>query len=78
MAKVALDKAGRKEEGFSIWTLGMLSHTGKSQEELAFYLNIPQPCLWKRLHGQTPWKLREYYEVLEFFGEEGHESKGQF
>ena len=70
MAKVELDKAGKREQGFSVWVTGMLTTTGHSQEELAIFLNIPQPCLWKRLHGQTPWKLREYYEVQEFFGEE--------
>ena len=71
MAKVQLDKAQKKCDGFSIWVLGMLSARKKTQEELAYYLNIPQPSLWHRLHGHTEWRLREYYEVLEFFGEEG-------
>ena len=70
MAKVVLDRAQKKCDGFSVWVLGMLSAQKKTQEELAFYLNIPQPSLWHRLHGHTPWKLCEYYEVLEFFGED--------
>jgi len=71
MAKMVLDRAQKKCDGFSVWVLGMLSARKKTQEELAFYLNIPQPSLWHRLHGHTDWRLREYYEVLEFFGEEG-------
>lgn len=70
MARTQLDKAAKKEQGFSIWVLGMLASTGKTQEELAYYLNIAQPNLWHRLHGNTRWRLREYYEVQEFFAEE--------
>lgn len=78
MAKVVLDRAQKKCDGFSIWVAGMLNQTGKTQEELAYYLGIAQSGLWQRIHGNTPWRLCEYYEVLEFFGEETHESKGQF
>ena len=69
MAKVQLDKAAKKEQGFSVWVAGMLTTTGRTQEDLAYYLNIDQSNLWHRLHGNTPWRLREYYEVQEFFSE---------
>ena len=73
MAKVQLDKAQKRCDGFSIWVLGMLSAKKKTQEELAYYLNIPQNSLWRRLHGQTAWRLCEYYAVLEFFETEGEQ-----
>ncbi len=73
MAKVQLDKAQKKCDGFSVWVLGMLSAKKKTQEELAYYLGIAQSGLWQRLHGNTPWKLCEYYEVLEFFETEGEQ-----
>ena len=73
MAKVQLDKATKKCDGFSVWVAGMLSTTGKSQEELAYYLGIAQSGLSQRIHGNTNWLLREYYEVLEFFETEGEQ-----
>ena len=73
MAKVVLDRAQKKCDGFSVWVLGMLSSKKKTQEELAYYLGIAQSGLWQRLHGNTPWKLCEYYEVLEFFDTEEEE-----
>lgn len=70
MARVQLDKSKKRCDGFSVWVAGMLASTGKTQEELAYYLGIAQPNLSMRIHGQTEWRLREYFEVQEFFMED--------
>lgn len=70
MAKVQLNKASRKVNGFSIWVAGMLNVTQTKQSDLAKYLGLDRSGISMRIHGKTPWTLREFYETQEFFEEE--------
>lgn len=70
MAKVILDKPRQMVDKFSAWVLWMLRTTGTSQKKLADYLGIDQTGVSRKTKGLTPWKLKEFYMVQEFFGKE--------
>lgn len=70
MAKVILDTPRQKVNRFSAWVLWMLRTSGKTQKELAAYIGVDQAGVSRKVKGQTPWKLKEFYQVQEFFGEE--------
>lgn len=70
MAKVQLSQTQKQLRQFNIWTSGMLKVNGQTQADLARFLNLDQSGVSMKLRGKTPWSLREYFEVQQFFGEE--------
>ncbi len=70
MAKVQLTQTQKKLRQFSIWVSGSLHANKQTQEELARYINVDRSGVTRRISGDTPWTLEEFFQVEEFFGEE--------
>lgn len=68
MTRQTVDATGTKLRRFNDWVRGELKRQKKNQTELATYVGIDQPGLSMRLGDKRAWTLKEYFNVLEFFG----------
>lgn len=70
MARTQLTQTQKQLRAFSVWVGGMLATTDNTQEDLARYLGIDRSGVSMKIHGKTPWSLKEYFMIQEFFEEE--------
>lgn len=68
MTRQTVDATGTKLRRFNDWIRGELRRQKKNQTELATYVGIDQSGLSLRLCDKRVWTLKEYFNVLEFFG----------
>lgn len=70
MAKVQLSQTQKQLRAFSVWVSGSLRVNGQTQADLARFLNLDQSGVSMKIRGKTPWSLKEYFMIQEYFGEE--------
>ena len=68
MTRQTLDVTSSKLRKFNDWIRGELRRQKKNQTELATFVGIDQSGLSLRLCDKRAWTLKEYFNVLEFFG----------
>ena len=68
MTRQTVDITASKLRKFNDWVRGEMKRQHKKQVDLASYIGINQAGLSLKLGNKRPWTLKEYFNVLEFFG----------
>ena len=75
MARRTVDTTGTKVRRFNDWLRGEMRRQKKNQEELAYYIGIDRSGLSLRMNGKRAWKLKEYFDTLEFLGKKAEDGE---
>ena len=68
MGRRTVEDTATKVRRFNDWIRGELKRQKKNQTELAYYIGTDQSGLSLRMNEKRTWTLKEYFNVLEFFG----------
>lgn len=75
MGKRTVEDTAKKVRRFNDWIRGELKRQKKNQTELAYYIGTDQSGLSLRMNEKRTWTLKEYFNVLEFFGKKAEDAE---
>ena len=67
MAKTSLTDADRWERQFNDYVRGRLHGDRAKLQAVARYLNVSDDIIYKRIAGDTRWRLGDALAVIEYF-----------
>jgi hypothetical protein len=75
MGRRTVEDTATKVRRFNDWIRGELKRQKKNQTELAYYIGTDQSGLSLRMNEKRTWTLKEYFNVLEFFGKKAEDAE---
>ena len=75
MGRRTVEDTATKVRRFNDWIRGELKRQNKNQTELAYYIGTDQSGLSLRMNEKRTWTLKEYFNVLEFFGKKAEDAE---
>lgn len=75
MGRRTVEDTATKVRRFNDWIRGELKRQKKNQTELAYYIGTDQSGLSLRMNEKRTWTLKEYFNVLEFFGKRAEDAE---
>jgi hypothetical protein len=75
MGRRTVEDTATKVRRFNDWIRGELKRQKKNQTELAYYIGTDQSGLSLRMNEKRTWTLKEYFNVLEFFGKSAEDAE---
>ena len=75
MGRRTVEDTATKIRRFNDRIRGELKRQKKNQTELAYYIGTDQSGLSLRMNEKRTWTLKEYFNVLEFFGKKAEDAE---
>ena len=75
MGRRTVEDTATKVRRFNDGIRGELKRQKKNQTELAYYIGTDQSGLSLRMNEKRTWTLKEYFNVLEFFGKKAEDAE---